>query len=358
MINYLFTIVSHVLKGLWGGVSNERQADRVYIFLLPGLGIGDQLMLAPLATHLKRNSSDDHILLVTAGQGFIESLLDDPKITEISFKDFVVSMFKTRTTVKGVFPSFSLLNYVVSIFCYDVSGYCYGWQTTIGQFTFPSKPLDPVYGHYQDRLKAFGIKEVTEPVSSRTALKKAVLPTRRPFILIAPYGLKEERFWPSWQWVFLLNSLYEKLELKPEFILLGSSAPAELHFLHQIENNVTAVRNMAGRFSFPELAMLAEKSSYFLGLDNGLSHLSYNFGHAGCIFYTNVLPASRKPSFLKDEAFISFYGGQSCDLAPCQNTTMQSRCMQVADKRFICCTVLSEPQINKLATHMNKFIKN
>ena len=93
MINYLFTLVSRVLKGLWGGVSNERQADKVYIFLLPGLGIGDQLMLAPLATHLKRNSSEDHILLVTAGQGFIESLLDDPKIIEISYKDFAVTLF-------------------------------------------------------------------------------------------------------------------------------------------------------------------------------------------------------------------------------------------------------------------------
>lgn len=96
-----------------------------------------------------------------------------------------------------------------------------------------------------------------------------------PYVVVHPGTARAEKYWPAERWQAVIHHLQQQHRLP--IVLTGSSAPAEIQHLREIETGIRVQENFAGQLSLLQLSSVVAQAALVLGVDSAAMHLAAAF---------------------------------------------------------------------------------
>ncbi|MCK9607105.1 MAG: glycosyltransferase family 9 protein [Methylomonas sp.] len=260
------------------------QPKRILVITLRFLG--DTLLTTPLISSLKQAypNADIDVLLpagntaMLAGNPDISQLIALPK--KISALDFGKLLFKLYrrydlaiSTQAGDRPALcAIMAGRISLsFVPDDPGKAWWKKSFLTHWLVFNQDYDHAVLENLRFCNLLGIKPCYRLTPPRTDQASFRAPDR-PYAVLHIMPQWRYKQWHKAGWLELITFLNER---GLGIVLTGSGEANELHYLHQLEQQLpTEVTNLAGKLSLAELTELISNAALFVGPDTGITHLA------------------------------------------------------------------------------------
>ncbi len=146
----------------------------------------------------------------------------------------------------------------------------------------------------------FSIVDLYKKIIGITPTDNRVKKTEDSYIVIHPFASQEKKMWPIDSWMKLICILLEKTT--SEIILLGTKEEESIlseSFKDCIKKN-NRIKNYIGKTDFQECKSIIKQSSFFIGNDSALSHLSSFYNKPSLILSMGVTRAHDTSPYLNN----------------------------------------------------------
>ena len=164
------------------------------------------------------------------------------------------------------------------------------------------KPLKSSQERYADVFRALGYKLSLEKTDSQSPQQlPAGFPKNliniKPFIGVAPFAQYESKMYPLDQMKTVIHALSKEYT-----VLLFGGGPKEKEQLEAIDQNISNVFNVVGKFTFSEELAIISNLEVMLSMDSGNGHLAAMFGVKVVTIWGNTHPYAGFTPFNQPES--------------------------------------------------------
>lgn len=300
---FLFWIVE-----LLGFFKRKKQHSfqHVAILFLSG-GIGDLIMLSPIIQRMKDLFPNASLTLVTDKLDIVQwngirVINKETFVQERHTVDLLVSPTLSLRYIPHLFFVKNWIGYFATPTLqanWKISKYQYNPQ--LGHYLWRGvyllQALDPEAGdifekYVQQQSVDYPALHQIEPSSFQKILQG------KKYLVVGIFSKHPDRQWPKEHFASVITDITTQYQIE-KVVLVGDTSDHDRQeaerLLHLLSLPQDQVFNLVGKTSLAETAYVIARSTLFLGVDSGPSHMAYLLAPRSLVIFVTVRPEDRLP---------------------------------------------------------------